>query len=252
MPVIVFGLMLILTASPPDDGRTPLPSGARPKSAVADETRDHEGQKYREILYPRGLPLRENYYSGKKERPSYSYYSEVAVTGGLKAVLYSERLETGQYSDKLYRVFVGLLRAQDSSMRVADRREITEQIQIFTEVPGNFLFMSGCLDTFLLARGVVCVHVFVRATLSGSGAQSDGIDLVFRLSRAVQLDPVLALSSSANFGRSGPIAVEKTSRLRAIDLDHDGVSYSNGEDRRDRRGGTSVDQLGPLGLPIPG
>ena len=138
---------------------------------------ERESTKYRRFFFPHGLPLRENDYTDRQERPSYKFYSDLQVPNTqLVVAVYSEKLETQEYSDKLYWIHLGVLQRIQNSFTVVEDLDISESSPIFTEGPGNFLSMNAKLSSFELRQGVPVVHLNLWSTLSGTGAAATGAD----------------------------------------------------------------------------
>jgi hypothetical protein len=86
---------------------------------------------------------------------------------------------------------------------VLDRREVTGDLKLFTEFPGNFLKL-GALATIFQARNATIVSFELSTTLAGTGGLTQAGHFFYVVSPTGKLEPALALESTYEGGRSGP------------------------------------------------
>jgi hypothetical protein len=140
-------------------------------------------------------------------------------------VVFSEKLETKEDSDKLYWIHLGVLQRVQNSFAVIQDLDISDNSPVVTEGPGNFLNMDAKLSTFELRPGVPIIHLNLWSILSGTGALSAGSDFFYLLDGSGKLQPVLALKETSVYGRGGASGTQsKVSDIWAKDIDGDGIT----------------------------
>lgn len=179
-------------------------------------------QKYREIFFPKGMPMEEDPDSGQKKQSRYAFYDEAKLHDSLTTVLYSKEIPNDG-ADADYAVFLGILAKSGGTWKVADTLDLTESMPVQTEAPGNFYKMDGRVNTFTIAAGNPGLHVDLWATLAGTGTVSGASDLFYRLTAEHKLEPVLVLQKTSQFSRLGASASSTVdSRILVGDINGDG------------------------------
>lgn len=154
---------------------------------------------YEPALYPDGLPSRHNDITEADERPEFVLVAEAAVPEtNRRVIVYAERLTPEPDLDRLHWVHVALLGTDGDAVQVLDRREVTEEIELFVERPGHFLDLEA-LITPLPSSPIVAVELWV--TLSGTGFYTEARHLFFRIDGG-KLQPVLELDMTYASSRS--------------------------------------------------
>jgi hypothetical protein len=205
-------------------GNSAAAPGSEPGRSVEKQEPADTGasQKYREILFPKGMPMEEDPDSGQKKQSVYAFYGEAKMDDSLTAVLYSEKIPTTR-ADADYTVMVSILATSGGAWKVASTLDLTESMPVETEGPGNFYKMDGRLDAFVIAAGNLGLHVDLWATLAGSGATSAASDLFFQLTPDQKLKPLLELKKTSQFSRIGASASTTVdSRILVGDINEDG------------------------------
>jgi hypothetical protein len=162
------------------------------------------GGKYQDVLYPQGLPVKEDPFTGQPAKTEYTFYDEAVLDpkDGRIAVLYSEKLPR-KGSDGTFWAFLAVLRPEGGAYRRASAREVTDFIPAYVELPGNFQSMDGALDAFEIG-GRRVLHLNVWSVLSGTGFTSAASDVFFSLEVPNELgSPVLNLEKTSSFSRTG-------------------------------------------------
>src|SRR5437763_45769 len=75
LKLFISTLALLLSMGSAFGLQTPATGTQKAGKAVAER----ESTKYRRFFFPHGLPLRENDYTDRQERPSYKFYSDLQV-----------------------------------------------------------------------------------------------------------------------------------------------------------------------------
>ena len=160
--------------------------------------------KYQSVFYPRGMPSKRGW-DGKTRPTVYNFYSDVELPGGAASiVLFSEQMITGG-SDDLFTVFLGLAERRGGVLVPRTTLDLTSNIPVRVEQPGNFHHMSGTLNRFVAAADVAAIHVNLWAVLSGSGSIGGGSDLFFGIDRSKPaFAPLLLLTGTTRFSKEGP------------------------------------------------
>jgi hypothetical protein len=169
--------------------------------------------------------MKENVYSQRMEPARFRFFDEVEIpTTGIQGVLFTDHIEI-RGGDGLHWVYLGLADPSSTPPVVFSVREVTDQIPVFTDFPGNFLVFDGRLTAFAISPGVPGIHANLWALLAGTGSISGATDLFFRVEQGGQLTPILTLrdtSGAFRVGVSGGFVEE--SRIHIGDLDGDGVA----------------------------
>jgi hypothetical protein len=159
---------------------------------------------YQRALYPNGLPQRENPLSESKVQTEFSLEARAVLPNTARQVIvYSERITKDVYSDNVYWVFLAVVEKSGDSVRVLDQREVTGDLKLFTEFPGNFLRL-GALATIFQARNATVASFELSTTLAGTGGLTQAGHFFYVVSPRGKLEPALALESTYESGRSGP------------------------------------------------
>lgn len=158
---------------------------------------------YQRALYPNGLPQRENPLTEVKATSEFALDARTPLPNTAREVIvYSERIMR-PYSDSVYWVFIALLEKDGGMFRVLDQREVTDDLKLFTEFPGNFLQL-GALVTIFRAREATIAAIELSTSLAGTGGLTQGGHFFYVASAAGKLEPALALDATSESGRSGP------------------------------------------------
>jgi len=170
---------------------------AEPQREVVAEV----SQKYKDVLYPEGLPMLKDQMTGSDKRSIYKYCADGKV-GKFGVVLYSEGIIGENGEDGYFSVYLALLEKGRLGWVRVNRIELTEFVPVFTEIAGNFLSMDGVVNNFSMLKNEEILHVNLWGVLSGSGAISGATDLFFRL-KGTQLETVLILRDTSKSSRMG-------------------------------------------------
>jgi hypothetical protein len=158
---------------------------------------------YQRALYPNGLPQRENPFTELKAQTEFALDARTPLPNTPREVIvYSERIMK-PYSDNVYWVFIALLENNGGMIRVLDRHEVTDDLKLFTEFPGNFLQL-GALVTIFRAREATIAAIELSTSLAGTGGLTQGGHFFFVVSGTGKLEQALALEATSESGRSGP------------------------------------------------
>jgi hypothetical protein len=169
-------------------------------SYAAGPTASHQA-----ALYPNGLPVRHNERSDRDEQTSFTQHAALAVPGTPQTVVvYSEGIKAEHpHSDNLYWVFAAVLAPSADGMRVIDRQELTNDVPVYTEFPGNVLDVQAAVHSFPARGGTTIVAIELWGLLAGSGGYSEASNLFFLLHPDGRLTRALALAHTSGSGRSG-------------------------------------------------
>jgi hypothetical protein len=175
-----------------------------------------ETAKYQDVIYPQGMPEREDPFTGQQAKTEYTFYDEAVLEkDGRIAVLYSEKLPR-KGSDGTFWAFVAVLLPEGGKYRVSAVREVTDLVPSYVEFPGNFLSMDGTLDTVQIGDRQL-LHLNVWSVLSGTGFTSAASDAFFPILKTAPNDiqpPVLMLEKSSAYSRMGADSASyKASRI---------------------------------------
>jgi hypothetical protein len=171
---------------------------------------------YERALYPAGMPMRQNEITDAGERAEFVFAAEAGLPDTHRhVVVYAERLSRDLPFDKIHSVFVAVVERHDDTLRVMDRRNVTEEIGVFTEFPGNFLELHA-LVTPVSARNRTIAAVELLATLDGTGSITEATHLFYAISEGGKLAPILDLDTTYASGRSGGLRSARIATLAIV------------------------------------
>lgn len=172
-------------------------------TAIAQPSAD-DVAAWQKALYPNGLPMRHNPIADGDERPEFIFAAEATLPSSNRTVaVFAERLSRELPFDRIYRVQIALAARDGQTLSILDRLDVTEEIELFTDFPGNFLDFRA-LVTPLPSAKVQMVAVELWDTLHGTGALSEARHLFYAVSAKDKLSPVLELDTYSS-GRSGDL-----------------------------------------------
>lgn len=201
---------------------------------------------YQRALYPSGLPQRENPLSESKVQTEFSLEARAELPNTARQVIvYSERITKDAYSDNVYWVFLAVVEKIGDSVRVLDQREVTGDLKLVTEFPGNFLRL-GALATIFQARNATIASFELSTTLAGTGGLTQAGHFFYVVSAAGKLEPALALDATSESGRSGPEGASTVLSIRfSLDVTGDLVLTTR-DAEWDAFGPTKKAKCGPI------
>jgi hypothetical protein len=184
-------------------------------SGGASQGVDTSADVYRRALYPNGLPQRVNPFSNSKAQTEFALAARAPLPNTMREVIvYSERITKDLPLDKMYWVFIALVEKSGDTFRVLDRREVTDDLKLYTDSPGNFLQLAA-LVTPIAARNATVAAIELQTTLAGTGSISQGSHFFYVISPEATLALALTLEFTSESGRSGPQASAKIAILKA-------------------------------------
>lgn len=162
-----------------------------------------ERAAYLRALYPGGLPMRVNPFTDADTQAEFALESRVAMPDMMRQVIvYSERFIKDAFSDNAYWVFIALVERNGATLRVLDRHEVTGDLTLYTEFPGNFVEF-GALVTPIAARDSTIAAIELWTTLAGTGSVTRGGHFFYVVSPAGW--DAFETSAKANCGPSQTI-----------------------------------------------
>jgi hypothetical protein len=168
---------------------------------------------YERALYPHGLPQRRNVIADVAEKPELVVAAEAAIPEtSRRVIVYAERLSRDLPFDKIYTVYVAVLERREKEFVVLDQRDVTEEIEVFTEFPGNFLELRGQAIPLPSGRTPI-VAVELWAVIDGTGAICEATHLFYAIDHGGKLEQVLELKATYGSGRSGAV---RNSRISTV------------------------------------
>jgi hypothetical protein len=192
-------------------------AGVMATTAVATE----EVAVYEHVLYPQGLPLRHNAIAEVDEKPEFVLAAEAAIPETNRhVVVYAERLSRDLPFDKIYSVYVAVVDDFDGSMRVLDRRNVTDEIGLFTEFPGNFFELRALVSPLPTPRSVTAVELWAR--LHGTGGITEAKHLLYAITEEGQMKDLLEIADTYVSGNSGGVKESSIGAL-FVDTKPDGI-----------------------------
>jgi hypothetical protein len=173
-----------------------------------------EAAPYQRAIYPDGPPRRVNPLSEKTEQTEFALNARATLPGSTReVVVYSDRITKDLPFDKMYWVYVALLDRTGNTLRVLDRVEVTEDLKLFTEVPGNFLALRALVSPFA-ARSTTVAAVELETALEGTGGVREASHFFYTVFPEAKLARVLMLDATYAGGRSGADAGAKFTTFR--------------------------------------
>lgn len=183
--------------------------------AGAAQGRETSVEAYRRALYPDGLPQRVNPFSNSKVQTEFALAARAPLPVTMREVIvYYERITRDPPLDQMYWVFIALVDKSGDAFRVLDRREVTDDLKLYTEFPGNFLQLAA-LITPIAAPNATVAAIELQTTLAGTGSISQGSHFFYMISPEATLAPAMTLEATSESGRSGPQASAKIAILKA-------------------------------------
>ncbi|HYH09702.1 MAG TPA: hypothetical protein VEK11_21820 [Thermoanaerobaculia bacterium] len=172
---------------------------------------------WRSALHPKGMPERVNELTGKKERAEFIYAAGAVLPDSNRhVVVYAERLSEDLPFDKLYTVHVAVAAQDGEKLTLLDRRDVTRDIDLYTDLEGNFMDLRASVTPLPAKPQMVAIALWTQ--LHGSGAISAGQHQFYTLSSGGKLMKALDLETYA-YGRSGPLRSAHVSTLAFSDPD---------------------------------
>jgi hypothetical protein len=157
---------------------------------------------YERALYPNGPPRLHNEMTDVKERAEFVLVTEAALPGMHRRIaVYAERLDNELPLDKIYRVYVAVFEEQGDALRLVDRHDVTEEMRLFVDFPGNFLDLDA-LVTPIVTHDPPLVAVELWERISGTGFYTQADHLFFSMNPKGILEPLLTLPMTYASGRS--------------------------------------------------
>ena len=204
---------------------------------IADTTVNKESEsseKYRDVFYPNGMPIRKNILTDKDEKTTYSFYDEKKLPeANTIIVLYSEKIGTDNSSESIHKVYLGVIHKTGNSYEVKHVRDLTEFVPVYLEVPGQFLRMDGRINVFPISKGDWATHINIWSILSGTGFGSGASDIFFKVTADSKLELILNLKQTSKFWRIGTEELEsKDSNIFIADTDDDNTQEVIVEERQ--------------------
>jgi hypothetical protein len=205
---------------------------------------------YERALYPQGVPQRHNAIANATEKPEFVFAADAVLPGTNRSiVVYAERLSRDLPFDKIYTVYVAVVERGEKGLAVLGRDNVTEEIEVFTAFPGNFLEVRAQVIPLPTGKPMI-VAVELWAIIDGTGSISKATHLFYAINRDGKLERVLDLDATYASGRSGAVTSSKISTV-AVAPDADGVAdllvrsravtWTNDED-------DAAPQCGPVSL----
>lgn len=152
-----------------------------------------ETSPYERVAYPKGIPPRLNEITGKEELPEFLLLSKAEVPKTNREVaVWAERLSKELPSEKIFFVYAATFERDGDSVRLLDRREITDDVPEYLEFPGNSKEVRAAANVFD-ANGTTIAAIELWSSITGSGLFNATSDLFFTLSGNGALTPALKL-----------------------------------------------------------
>jgi hypothetical protein len=175
-----------------------------------------ETSAYERVAYPQGISPRLNEITGKEELPEFVLLSTAKVPKTNREVaVWAERLSKDLPYEKIYYVFAATFERDGDSLRLLDRREITDDVPQYLEFPGNSKEVRAMANVFD-ANGTTIAGIELWSSITGSGRFNDTSDLFFAMSGKGALTPALKLprtysSASSSGGKGATISTLRVS-----------------------------------------
>lgn len=171
---------------------------------------------YERALYPQGLPQRHNAIADIEEKPELVFAADTALPeSNRQLVVYAERLSRDLPFDKIYTVFVTVVERREKDFVVLDRRDVTEEIEVFTDFPGNFLELRAQVIPLPSGKKTLA-GVELWAVVDGTGSISEATHLFYEITRDGKLQQVLELNATYASGRSGSMTSSRISTVAVV------------------------------------